>query len=65
MNVAVSELGITPETQLGLWRAAFRLRQAINELEHAAETIPGSSLDEHRCLEALEAARTALFHTKW
>jgi hypothetical protein len=64
LSVAVYELGITPETQLGLVRAAFRLRQAINELEHAAETAPCRSNSEHRCLEAIQAAQEALFHAQ-
>ena len=64
MSGAIYELGITPETQLGLLRAAFRLRQAINELEHATETAPCRSDSEHRCLDAIQAAQEALFHTE-
>jgi hypothetical protein len=64
LSVAIYELGITPETQIGLLRAAFRLRQAINELEHAAEAAPNRSDSEHRCLEAIQAAQESLFQVE-
>jgi hypothetical protein len=64
LSVALHQLGVPPETQVGVWRAVFRLRQAINELEHAAESIHRSGTGEDACLEALQTAQQALYQAQ-
>jgi ParB-like chromosome segregation protein Spo0J len=65
VTLARDDLGITPEVQEHLARAAQAIREAIAAVEAALEATREDSDADHRCNEALQDLEGALFHTEW